>query len=258
MLAVLLLIFAALDQSGRVAFLVVVGLVACWSAVDLDRVPAPARAGTGGELDEPAAGKQPLSSRMRLIFLVFALVGFGAWPLFLVYVHEVFWPSANLGVVGALQLAGALIAALAWRPTGAGVMVRARVAAAALVVAGIALSVIPAPVEHRAAQSATLAVTFVSAAALTTVRLALLEVAHRSVDERSSVRAFTLLDVVASTSLQVGLLAGGLLVAASSSASDWIVDPYRIYVVVCTALAFVAIGSLSDTTSPRSREVSAP
>ena len=42
-------------------------------------------------------------------------------------------------------------------------------------------------------------------------RLALLEVAHGSVDERSSVRAFTLLDVVASTSLQIGLLAGGLL-----------------------------------------------
>ena len=103
---------------------------------------------------------------------------------------------------------------------------------------------------------ATLAVTFVSAAALTTVRLALLEVAHRSIDERSSVRAFTLLDVVASTSLQIGLLAGGLLVAASSSASDWVVDPYRIYVVVCTAMAFVAIGSCEPPPVP-SREVSA-
>jgi len=250
LLAGLLLIFAALNQSGRVAFLVVVGLVACWSAVDLNRVPTPARAGPGGEPGEPAAGNQPLSRTMRLIFLVFALVGFGAWPLFLVYVHEVFWPSANLGVVGALQLAGSLAAALAWRPTGDGVMVRARVAAAALVVAGVALAVIPTPVEHRAAQLATLAVTFVSAAALTTVRLALLEVAHRSIDERSSVRAFTLLDVVASTSLQIGLLAGGLLVAASSSASDWVVDPYRIYVVVCTAMAFVAIGTLRTATHP--------
>jgi hypothetical protein len=145
---------------------------------------------------------------MRLIFIVFALVGFGAWPLFLVYVHEVFWPSANLGVVGALQLAGSLVAALAWRPTGAGVMRRARLAAAALVAAGAALAVIRVPVEHRAAELATLAITLVAAAALTTVRLALLEVAHRSVDERSSVRAFTLLDVVASTSLQIGLLAG--------------------------------------------------
>jgi hypothetical protein len=170
----------------------------------------------------------------------------------------VFWPSANLGVVGALQLAGSLIAALAWRPTGAGVMRRARVAAAALVAAGAALAVIRVPVEHRAAELATLAITLVAAAALTTVRLALLELAHRSVDERSSVRAFTLLDVVASTSLQMGLLAGGLLVTASSSVSEWMVDPYRIYVVVCTALAFVAIGTLSDATSPRSHEVSAP
>ena len=62
---------------------------------------------------------------MHLIFLVIALVGFGAWPLFLVYIHEVFWPSANLGVVGALQLAGSLIAARRvatdgrWRDRGA-------------------------------------------------------------------------------------------------------------------------------------------
>ncbi len=194
---------------------------------------------------------------MRLIFLVFALVGFGAWPLFLVYIHEVFWPSANLGVVGALQLAGSLVAALAWRPTGAGLMIRARVAAAALVAAGVALAVIPVPVEHRAAQVATLAITVVAAAALTTVRLALLEVAHRSIDERSSVRAFTLLDVVASTSLQIGLLAGGLLVAASSSASDWVVDPYRIYVVVCTALAFVAIGTCEPPPVPSRDRVQA-
>ena len=119
-----------------------------------------------------------------------------------------------------------------------------------LVAAGVALAVIRVPVEHRAAEFATLALALVAAAALTTVRLALLEVAHRSVDERSSVRAFTLLDVVASTSLQIGLLAGGLLVAASSSASHWTVDPYRIYVVVCTGLAFVAVGRLRPATRP--------
>ena len=250
LLAGLLLVFAALNQSGRVVFLVGVGLVACWSAVDLNRVPTPAPASSDREPGEPVAGKQRLSSSMRLIFFVFALVGFGAWPLFLVYIHEVFWPSANLGVIGSLQLAGSLAAALAWRPTSAGLMVRARVAAAALVAAGVALAVIRTPVEHRIAQFATLAITLVAGAALTTVRMALLEVAHRSIDESSSVRAFTLLDVVASTSLQTGLLAGGLLVAASSRAADWAVDPYRIYVVVCTALAFVAIGRLRHATGP--------
>lgn len=37
-------------------------------------------------------------------------------------------------------------------------------------------------------------------------------------------------DVVESTSFQVGLAAAGLLVAASVD-SDWIVDPYRLYLL---------------------------
>jgi hypothetical protein len=249
LLAALLLLFAALNQPGRVAFLVVVGVVAWWSAIDLRRVPAPATAAPNRETDAMPVPRQPLSSSMRLIFVVIALTCFGAWPLFLVYVHDVFWPSANLGVVGALQLTGSLLAALAWRPTGAGLIVRARLAGAALVGTAVVLATIPSPVEHRAAQLATLAVALVGAAALSTVRLALIELAHRSIDEHSSVRAFTLLDVVASTSLQLGLLAGGLLVALSASTADWVVDPYRIYLVVLTGLALAAIGRLGTTTT---------
>jgi hypothetical protein len=54
----LLLVFAALDQSGRVAFLVVVGLGACWTAFDLSRVPEPARAEAGREPGESVAGSR--------------------------------------------------------------------------------------------------------------------------------------------------------------------------------------------------------
>ena len=47
--------------------------------------------------------------------------------------------------------------------------------------------------------------------------------------------------------MQLGLLAGGLLVALSARTSDWLVDPYRIYLVVLTALALAAIGRLHTT-----------
>jgi hypothetical protein len=38
-------------------------------------------------------------------------------------------------------------------------------------------------------------------------------------------------------------------VALSASTADWVVDPYRIYLVVLTGLALVAIGRLSTTTT---------
>ena len=50
----------------------------------------------------------------------------------------------------------------------------------------------------------------------TTVRIAMLEAAHRVVRPANTVRAFTLIHVVASTSLQVGLLVSGLLITAST------------------------------------------
>jgi hypothetical protein len=181
---------------------------------------------------------------MRLIYLAFGLVGLGAWPLLLVYVHKVLWPTANLGVVGGLQLAGSLVPSLAWRPTADAVITRARVAGVALIAAGALLAALHPPVQHRAEELTMLTAVVVAAAATTTIRLALLELAHRSIDESSSVRAFTLLDVVASTSLQLGLAAGGLLVAVSVGASGWFVDPYRIYVVACAGATLFAIGRL--------------
>jgi hypothetical protein len=57
----------------------------------------------------------------------------------------------------------------------------------------------------------------------------------------NTVRAFTLIDVVASTSLQVGLLVSGLLITASTDAGVGLADPYRAFVVVTSAATIPAI-----------------
>lgn len=247
LLAVSVLVFAALNQTMRAAFLLALGATAVWSAARLSRIDVPGRppAPPRAPAVEEVLHGQPVPAGMRLIYLVFALVGLGAWPLLLVYVDKVLWPGANLGVVGAVQLVGVLASSLAWRPTADRVVARARLGGVALLASAMVLAALRAPVDRGAEVAALLAAVVVAAAATSTVRLALLELAHRAIDESSTVRAFTILDVVASTSLQLGLLAGGLLVAWSASI-DWAVDPYRIYVVVCAVATLAAISRIDD------------
>ncbi|MGC5033532.1 hypothetical protein [Micromonospora sp. DT229] len=112
-----------------------------------------------------------------------------------------------------------------------------------LLTATVALAVVRAPVDGTAEQMITIAALAVASAANLTILLAMLERAHRDVDETTSVRALTLLDVVASTSLQVGHFVGGLLVSFSIDRADWPLDPYRIWLVADTAA--VAMGLVS-------------
>jgi hypothetical protein len=70
--------------------------------------------------------------------------------------------------------------------------------------------------------------------------IALLEAAHRLVDEANSVRNFTLLDVIDSSSLQFGLFIGGLLVTISSAGQAQ--SPYVLFVVAMTVAAAAVIG----------------
>jgi hypothetical protein len=69
----------------------------------------------------------------------------------------------------------------------------------------------------------------------------MLEAAHRVVRPANTVRAFTLIDVVASTSLQAGLLVSGLLITASTGAAAGLTDPYRAFVVITSAATIPAI-----------------
>ncbi len=254
LVAVSVLVFAALGQTARVGFLTMVGLVAVWLAVGLRRIAAPDRPDLAAAPAASSPDKHRVPIPMRWIYLVFALVGLASWPLLLLYVHLVLWPTANLGVVGALQVSGTLAASLAWRPTDLNVTARARAGGVALVAAGAGLAGLRLPIETRAEMAAVLSlvvVVVVAAAATTTIRIALLELAHRSIDESSSVRVFTLLDVVGSTSLQLGLFVGGLLVASSSDASNWVVDPCRIYLVAGALAALAAIAAIVKLRPPR-------
>jgi len=91
--------------------------------------------------------------------------------------------------------------------------------------------------------TATVAMTF----GMMYASLALLETAHRLVDQQdSAVRVFTLIDVVDSSSLQLGLFLGGLLVSWSARAATG--APYLAFVVATSILAVAAVGRTARLT----------
>lgn len=246
LLAGLLVLFASLGGTGRAIFLTIVGAMALLCAVGLRRVADPPRSTTP---DPPTADRAsrrtPLSRRTRLILVVFAAVNVGGLPLWLVYLNNVLWPSANLGVVAGVQTAAAMVALLAWRPTETDVTKRAAAAAILLLAAVAVLPFVPGPATTTSSRAIILAATAVIGATGTIVRVAMLEAAHRTVALANSVRAFTVLDVVASTSLQAGLLVSGFLVTASTS-NTWPIDPYLCFVLagsIATVIAVLAVQS---------------
>ncbi len=173
---------------------------------------------------------------------MFAAVNLGAVPLWLVYLDKVLWPTVNLGAIAAVQTVASMAALLAWRSTDGDVTRRALVAVARNPRCG---SRHRAPAQPsgfgRPADRRGRGATAIVAGGTTTVRIAMLEAAHRVVRPANTVRAFTLIDVVASTSLQVGLLVSGLLITASTGAGAGLADPYRVFVVVTSAATIPAI-----------------
>jgi hypothetical protein len=134
-----------------------------------------------------------------------------------------------------------MVALLAWRSTAGDVTRRALVASIATLAAAAAVALLDGPVGSGAQQTVVVGATAVVAIGTTTVRVAMLEAAHRVVRPANTVRAFTLIDVVASTSLQAGLLLGGLLITASTDTGAVFADPYRSFVVVTSAATIPAI-----------------
>lgn len=241
---------------ARVAFYAVFAAVAIGLALSLRPVPnpvVPPRPADGESGSEPggesgaASGGEPVAyharipAAMRPVYLAVGLVAAGAWPLFIVYVDKVLWPTINLGVVAAVQLSGSLLAASLWRATSADVAVRARWGAAASLAAVLALASVRAPVDGQVEQLVFFVATAGAAAATSTMFFTLLESAHRAIDAHSAVRAMTVYDVVASTSMQAGLLAGGFLIAASHGGRF---DAYRLYLVVSASAVVVVLTTL--------------
>ncbi len=235
-LAGAVVLFAALDSAGRSVFLAVIGALSIAAAIGLNAIaaprPAPPAMPTTSVSRKSATALAPAT---RIALVVFAAVNIGAIPLWLVYLDKVLWPSANLGAIAAVQTVASMAALLAWRPTDGDVTSRRsslrsppsqRQPASH---SSMARS-IPAP-KWRSSWSRPALV----AGGTTTVRIAMLEAAHRVVRPANTVRAFTLIDVVASTSLQVGLLVSGLLITASTGTSLGLSDPYRAFVLITSA-----------------------
>lgn len=242
--AVVVVVFAAAGSTGRALIIVAIALGGVWAAASLRHVAAPPRRAVNTDSLPDDHGRIPAA--MRPIYLCVALAGIGAWPLFLVYVHLVLWPSANLGTIAALQLAGALTASLTWRPTVDRLHARARAGSAAVAVMAVALALLPAPVTHSVSKAVILVAVFVTALATSVMRIALMELSHHIIPEAASVRAFTVLDVIASSSVQLGLLVSGQLVTWSVR-SSWPVDPYRVVVVVCVLTSAAVLSRLRPT-----------
>ncbi len=240
LLAALLVLFAALGGSGRAVFLGLVGVIAVVCAVGLQRVPDAPAAPQAKTADAKPGVRVPLSKTTRSIMIVFAAANIGALPLWLVYLDTVLWPEANLGLVAAVQTAASMIALLAWRPTEGDLTGRALVAAIILLGAAVSIPLVGDSVDTWGSQTGVFAATAVIGSAGTTLKVAMLETAHRTVNAANTVRAFTMLDVVASTSLQAGLLASGLLIAASTT-NTWPIDPYLCFVIGGSVAAVVAV-----------------
>jgi hypothetical protein len=178
---------------------------------------------------------------MRLVFVAVALVGPASWPLFLVHAEQALWPSANLGLLGAVQFCGALLAAATWRPTAAGVGGRAVRAGVLLALCGAAVLAVQAPVDGTAEAVVVVATLGLAAAARAVVLMALLETVHRLVGPDTSVRALVILDVVGSTCMQLALAGAGFVIALGADHPSWPVDPYRLAVAVAAVVLVVLL-----------------
>jgi len=243
LVAATVILFGAAGGVLRTSILVLVGAIAGLLATAASRLPAPAGPDRR-EVDAPSIRPRsaPLPPQLRSIYIVLGLSGLAAtWPLFLVYAHDVLWPTANLGLLGALQLGGALLAAAIWRTTDADLASRASRACGLVLTAIVALAAVRAPVTTRLEEITTVVALAAGAASAATIALSLLEDVHRQVDDETSVKALTILDVIESTSLQVGLLMGGFLISASAGRAEWLLDPYRLYLLTITILMSLAL-----------------
>ena len=182
---------------------------------------------------------------LRWILVAIGISVIPAWPFFVTYASDAFWPSANLGLVGAAFVAGGLGASALWKPTITGLLTRARFAAVAMLVCALALVPLGAPITGTAPQIAAYAILFAASAAGTVIRMSLLEMAHARSNAATSVSILTTLDVIASTCMQLGFLAAGFLIAWSSN-STWLADPFQLSLIVGGVLLVAATTRIRD------------
>lgn len=237
----LVALVGVLGRDGRIAVLAVLAAVGLALVPAARSLPSPPSG-----VDEPSLADDQNQKHSKSLTMTFVAIGVSvvpAWPLFVTYAASGYWPEANLGIVGAAIMIGPLVAGALWRASTTRLLRRARSGAIAMTIGAVALIVIPRPVSGAALGATVLLILAMATAAGTVVRMALLEYVHQASTSASSVASLTTLDVVASTSMQVGFLLAGQLIA-SSATSTWPADPFQLSLLVGGGLLLVALGRL--------------
>ena len=251
-LAGCLVLFTSWNVRGRSVVLGVCGLSALISAACLSALPSPAAPRTVPEKSKGTLGNAPriMSGRTRSspftlardlpwgLLTAAGAVNLAALPLWLGYLKTSLYPHADLGRVGAVQTIASLAALLAWRATDGDLTYRGRLAASALVVAGAVTLLLAGPVDTVLEAATVYGITVVSAFSTTVINVVILEELHRRTPSGATVKTFTMLDVVESTSLQIGLFVAGFLIDPATTV------PYRVFLLCTSAAAAVTTFTL--------------
>lgn len=251
-----------LSATGRIATLLVIGAIglALLPAVNQIRSPSEAEPASSSAREDDESGAGPSGEVGSVTHILeaphavpapdmlplYVAIGFAAvpaWPFFLTYAADAFWPTANLGLIGAALTVGSLAVAAGWRPTEHRLLFRARFGTVLLLLCALGLVPISRPVSGAVTGVLVLAIIAIAAGAATAVRMSLLELVHRRSTVATSVRILTILDVVGSTAMQVSFLAAGYLISASVD-STWIIDPYQLSLMAGPGLLLVALNRL--------------
>lgn len=243
-------LFGELGQDGRALMLVLLGVAAFAAAASLHVLPPPghtrgpvdtrvADVAAQATTDRSSVDAPGIHRRMIDIYLVLMVTAVAGFPLVITYAALVLWPTGNLGLLGAAASAGAIAASALWTDFGPRLISVVRSGALATAMVSIGLVALGGPIEGTGPAAAFLILAALGGAAMTFFRTGVFEMAHRRIDETNSVRIMTIIDVIGSTTAQLGMFVVGFLIAASEDSSA-AVDPYEWWLIGSAALAVLA------------------
>jgi hypothetical protein len=250
-LLVSVLVFGQLGSGGRTLFLAALGVLSFVLAWSLHVLPHPRtdRDETPEPGDRPSGGGARWAGFGRL-FVALTTSALAGWPLLLTWVALVLWPTVNLGVLGAALSIGSIVSSALWRDPGDRLFFVLRAAALGTAVCSVGIALVPRPIESFGPVGAlVMALIVVGSASRSVVNIGLMELAHRRVDSRNSVRVMTMFDVIGSTSFQLGFFVAGFLIAASRTDSASL-DPYQWWLVATGVVFAIAVARLRPQPAP--------
>lgn len=227
--------FGQLDRTGRVTFLLALTL-ACWLLAAALRVLPEPTAPKPANMTETTA----YTPEIRGVLLAIGASALAGWPLLFTYIALVLWPEGNLGVLGAALAVGGIIASSLWRDPGGHIGRVLRLGAIGFAACSAAIAVYPEPRDERSLGVLLVVVLVLGSAARSLIRTALVEELHRRVDVQNSVRVMTMMDVIGSSTFQLGFFVAGFLIG-SSEGSAATIDAFQVWLLATSAVLIWAI-----------------